>query len=233
MKTFLSISIALIIACANVFSQQCPQAGLKIQTPVCDSPRNLTAIAACEALHVKWKGNKDQTYIVKANYVDPAISQPVEAEVSKQSCDNNGNRSATIRAKQGATVNWSVETVCSINGATLYSRETKGEATFIPYCNAVADNINKENTDKTIRVYPNPTTGYLTVEYFSKSGGSIEFKIYDMNGKMVFHQPGVAAKAKSYNSYQLDLHLLTAGAYLLTVRNEKNISRVKVVLSGN
>ncbi|HEX5152711.1 MAG TPA: T9SS type A sorting domain-containing protein [Parafilimonas sp.] len=231
MKIFLLLNTLLLAAGSITFSQQCPQAGLKIQTPVCDSPKNLIAKAACEALHIKWKGNKDQAYIVKANYIDPATSQLVEAEAAKQSCDNNGNCSATIRIKEGATVNWSVEAVCSINGATLYSAETKGEATFIPYCNSIADNINKENTDKAIRVYPNPTTGYLTVEYYSKTAGNIEFKIYDVSGKMVYKQSG--SSVKTNNRYQLDLRGFAAGVYTLKLTHGTAVSQVKVILSGD
>src|SRR5580765_7670717 len=108
MKTFLLLSIALIAVCSNVFSQQCPPAGLKIQTPLCDSPKNLKANATCEALQVRWKGNKDQTYIVKANYADPSTNEMFKAEVSDYSCDDNGNCSAIFRVKEGTKVNWSV-----------------------------------------------------------------------------------------------------------------------------
>ena len=98
----------------------------------------------------------------------------------------------------------------------------------MPYCNAIAENAAKENTDKTICVYPNPTTGYLTVEYYSKTAGNIEFKIYDVSGKMVFKQSGNAIKTS--NRYQLDLRGFAKGTYMLKLTNGKEVSQVKVVL---
>ena len=232
MKTLLLIYIALIIACTNVFSQQCPPAGLKIQTPACDSPKNLKAITTCETLHIKWNGNKEQTYIVKATITDPSTNEIFEAEATDNSCADNGNCSATIQVKQGTKVNWKVQSICIINGATFYSPEIEGNETFIPYCESIADNAEKENTDKAIRVYPNPTTGYLTVEYYGKISANMEFRIFDMSGKMVFNTFGNAV-ANRNNKYQLNLHALASGVYTLTVNNGKDVSKIKVVLSGN
>ena len=83
-----------------------------------------------------------------------------------------------------------------------------------------------------ILVYPNPSTGYLTVECLNKTSGNVKFEVFDMAGKMVFKkfENGLLNSA---GSYQLDLHNLISGSYILEVRHVTDVNRVKFILFKN
>ncbi len=134
MKTFLLLSIQLHALYGNVFSQQCPSSALKIQSPLCDTPRNLRVNdIKCATVKLSWKGNKEQKYIVEATGADNAANTIFEVKAAEYSCDN-GNCFATISVKEGAKLNWNVQAICNINGVTIYSPKVEGKETFIPSC---------------------------------------------------------------------------------------------------
>ncbi len=80
-------------------------------------------------------------------------------------------------------------------------------------------------------MYPNPTTGYLTVEYYSNNTGALQLNVFDMAGKKAFNQSGNAVTGN--NSYKLDLHSLLPGSYMLEVNYNTEVSRIKFVLVRN
>jgi hypothetical protein len=86
------------------------------------------------------------------------------------------------------------------------------EENELPYF-AEQDNKIEVEEDK-IRVYPNPTSDLLAVE-FENDGELINglFEVYDINGKIVFKQ-----EFNTYNSYQqFTLNKLKNGVYLYKV----------------
>jgi len=229
MKSIFLLYVELIALGSNIFCQ-CPPSGLKIQTPVCDSPANLQANAInCSKLDVKWIGNKDQTYIVEATYADPATNNIIKENGRNISCDDNGNCSATIAVKEGAEVNWTVQSICSIEGVTFYSYKVDGNETLIPYCQPVTGGERKGISNEKIRVYPNPTAGLLMVDYRAELAGNAECIIFDMSGKQVFRK-SIGVLSKTVTRYTLDLHNLISGVYILELRNGQDISSARFVL---
>jgi hypothetical protein len=202
---------------------------MKIQSPICDTPQNLTVSATCTSAKLIWKGNKGQQYIVQATVTDDAGNTVSETKAADYSCGENGNCSAAIAVKEGEKLNWNVQAICNMNGAIIYSPVITAGQTIIPYCNAIASDAKTEDDKNAIKVYPNPTTGYLTVELGNKIEPNIEFMVTDVNGKKVYERPG-SNIARSGNSYQLDLHLLISGTYLLEVQNGSEIDRAKFIL---
>jgi hypothetical protein len=75
-----------------------------------------------------------------------------------------------------------------------------------------------------IALYPNPSTGNITIEYASGTG-NVQFIIYDMTGKIVLNKT-----AQVNNNYHFDLNNLNSGIYLLEARNGSNISQTKFVI---
>lgn len=113
--TFL-ITIAFV-ALANTVLCQCPKNGLKIQSANCENPKNLSVnTVGCSSLEVKWRGNKAQTYIVKASAVNADQENATAVKASKAVFDKSGNCTAILEVTEGATINWSVEAVCSGQG---------------------------------------------------------------------------------------------------------------------
>ncbi len=230
-KIFLFISIQLLALSSIVFSQQCPPSVLRIQSPICDTPKNLNVSnIKCATIQLNWEGNKEQKYIVAATGTSNEANTLFETKAADYSCDENGNCAATISIKEGAKLNWNVQAICNIYGAIIYSPKVEGKEIVIPSCQSIAagESNDSKTNDETIRVYPNPTTGYLTVEYLSKISGAVELKVFDVNGKTSF--------SKSFNAvagsdkYVLDLHNLLPGTYLLNLKNNGNVRTTKFVL---
>lgn len=230
-KKFLQLSIQLLVLSSTVFSQQCPPSVLKIQSSICDTPRNLrVSDIKCATIQLNWQGNKDQKYIIAASGTDNAANTLFETKAAEYSCDENGNCAAAISVKEGAKLNWNIQAICNMNGVTIYSPKVEGKEMVIPPCQSIAagESNDSKTNNETIRVYPNPTTGYLTVEYVNKISGAVELKVFDVNGKTAF---GKTFKAVTgINKYVLDLHNLLPGTYLLNLNNGGDIRTTKFVL---
>lgn len=219
MRTFFLITICLFIVITNSFCQ-CTQPGLKIQSPVCDTPRNLMVDSlAPAAMYIKWSGKKLREYIVTAFYSDPATNTEVKAKVSPVTCDSN-NCSAIIFVKEGIHVKWSVEAVCLVENASINSAAANGESTYVP--SPIDQNKNMNIDEKGFNVYPNPSPGYLIIYYPVKIDGDIKFRIFDATGKQVF------SKLESINinasRYRLEIQNLVNGVYLLEINNGTKVN---------
>src|SRR5258705_3000825 len=115
----------------NTIFCQCTDPGLKIESQGCENPKSLAIrTITCSELSVRWSGTKNQTYIIQGVYTDASTLNQTKAKISQASCDNEGNCSATIYAKERSLVNWTVQAVCTIGNAIFYSAEIAGpEAT--------------------------------------------------------------------------------------------------------
>jgi hypothetical protein len=225
MKIFLVIVVAILFFSSSVFCQ-CPQGGVKIESEACEGPRNLAvASIICSEMRVKWMGNDQETYVVSAICSDPITNDVVEVTTSKYSSDKNGNFESIISVKEGNNVRWSVQGICLIENARIYSSAVDGEATFIPVC----VKTRQELSNRKIKVFPNPTSDMAVVEYNPTVEGIIEIKVYDVTGKKILNKVANAI-VDTNNQYKLDLKGLSGGTYMVEVENGKNISRTKIVL---
>jgi hypothetical protein len=71
---------------------------------------------------------------------------------------------------------------------------------------------NSEISSPVFKVYPNPTTGIITIEFTQNSGRKIEVSVSNLIGAEVFRK-----ELKSAENYQIDLSNLVSGIYLLKV----------------
>jgi hypothetical protein len=77
-------------------------------------------------------------------------------------------------------------------------------------------------------VYPNPTTGALTIEYKSATDGTIELHVFDVTGKLMQVQSNSAFAGT--NTYHLDLNSLNSGIYLLEIKNGNEVTHSKLMI---
>ena len=106
----------------------------------------------------------------------------------------------------------------------------EGREVIIPSCKLIAadnDEIKETNTAG-LKVYPNPTTGYLTVEYNGSFAGDAHLAIYDLEGKQIFSTSSIAIKGK--NLYGLNLVNISQGTYYLELNNAYEHKRIKFVI---
>ncbi len=223
MKFIFLLNLGLIILYDAAFCQ-CPQPGLKFQSATCNNPTNLkTTAILCSQLKVQWKDSRDEKYVVRATGINAVTQKSFETEVSKYSCDNNGNCQATIPVKEGTDVSWSVQGVCTQGNGTLYGYKVDGQQVTIPVCE------NTRSGSNTLKAYPNPTAGNLIVEYDGSVTSDTKFIISDVSGKSVFSIPGTSV-SRANNAYKLDLHHLNSGTYVLKLINGNDVRQVKFVL---
>ncbi len=226
MKAFFIFIIGTLF-CGKAFSQ-CPEPGLKIQSAACDSPSNLRVSAiTCHELTVQWRGQQAGVYTIIARSVDSVTGNSYEAQASKYSCDADGNCRAVIPVKEGTYVTYSVQGVCTFGGSTINGYKCEGAKVYIPLCQQ-----EPATTSGKVRVYPNPSTGTLIVEYDNASSAALQFAVFDMAGRNVFSSRGDVIP-RANGGYRLDLHNLTTGTYLLFIDNGKEKSQVKFLLTGN
>jgi Secretion system C-terminal sorting domain len=77
---------------------------------------------------------------------------------------------------------------------------------------------------KSVRIFPNPSAGNITIEYAGNSG-NIQFIIYDATGKIVFNK-----SQEVKNSYRFDLNNLHSGIYLIEAKNGNDITQAKFAI---
>ena len=226
MKVIFLLYVALISLSSNIFCQ-CPQSGLKFQTSTCEMAKDLKLTSiTCSEIKVIWQGNYNQKYIVKATSNNSLSNRVTTTNISDYSVDPDGNFQAVISVKPGNNINWSVQGICMQSNGTLNNYSLSGPQAYIPYCDANPSAI------KTLKAYPNPTTGELFVEYNGEISPNTSLTISDVSGKNVF-PVSASAVTRLSNGYQLNVHNLVNGTYFLKIINGKDVSQVKFVLLKN
>jgi subtilisin family serine protease len=78
------------------------------------------------------------------------------------------------------------------------------------------------------KLYPNPNTGKLTIEYNSEKEENLNIEVYDVTGARVY----IANKQTtvSTNRIDLDLSMLSSGMYLAKVTTARGAAMVKVAV---
>jgi hypothetical protein len=84
-------------------------------------------------------------------------------------------------------------------------------------------NLNAENTDLNLTVYPNPFSDLIEIVPDSKIKEKAFINIYDVNGRLVLFQ-----KFSSNEKLQINASNLSDGFYLLELNmdNKKNVKRI-------
>jgi subtilisin-like proprotein convertase family protein len=78
-----------------------------------------------------------------------------------------------------------------------------------------------------LNVYPNPTAGFVNVE-FTSAKGNAQITVMDLSGRVVMQQSQQTQAGQ--NTVQLDLSKLAKGAYMLNVQTIEGNKQVKVVV---
>lgn len=78
-----------------------------------------------------------------------------------------------------------------------------------------------ENSEKNIKVFPNPTNGIVYMQ--TEGNSATEVKVFDVFGKMLFQQN------TSEKDFSLDLSNYTSGTYLIRFTSCKGSETVKIV----
>ncbi len=219
--------IIIILINAPAFAQ-CPEGGLRIQSAACENPFNLRAIPGdCPELTLSWQGSQP-AYLVKATVTDSATGQVTESVIEQYQCANNGACRASLKVKAGNKVSWTVQAICTEGNSRLYSYAVAGSgATGLP-CAAP----NRGASTALLHVYPNPSTGELTVDYPYAGSGVPVFTVMDISGKKTLFLTGKEV-TRTGTGYQLHLQRLLTGVYLLKITDGGQTSQAKFIMGRN
>jgi endonuclease/exonuclease/phosphatase family metal-dependent hydrolase len=79
------------------------------------------------------------------------------------------------------------------------------------------------------RVAPNPASDRAMVSFFNPSQGEVQFELYSLQGQLLQHE--AAAFGEGAQQYELALHDITKGFYLLRIRHQNGWGQtVKLVV---
>ncbi|MBK9799084.1 MAG: T9SS type A sorting domain-containing protein [Bacteroidetes bacterium] len=99
------------------------------------------------------------------------------------------------------------------------------------YVNVVeAISTGKElSNDKNVRIYPNPASGFVTVEYRSEEAKSLQIKLMNPEGRVIYTESN--DKFKGSYSHKLNVNDLARGIYFVQFISDKQVLTKKVVLN--
>jgi hypothetical protein len=135
-------------------------------------------------------------------------------------------------------VSWTFSNGGTATGAsTVQSFGTNGPASAVATvtndCGTASTTLNftvglGENALATLRVFPNPTSGLVRVEFPMAAGGAAEVRVVSIAGTQLAVQRGLFNAGTQY--LDLDLRGLASGIYLLEVQTDDAVGVQRLVI---
>ena len=141
--------------------------------------------------------------------------------VSSGYAQESSNSSGGDASGTGGTVAYSI-------GQVAYSSQTGASGEINQGVQQALEiytvGINAEPTNISLKVFPNPTSDFLSLQIEDYSNEQVDYKIFDLNGKMI-------ASARIIGSQtQIDLTALVKGTYLIEIiEKSKKIKSFKII----
>jgi hypothetical protein len=157
-------------------------------------------------------GGSDETYVVSATGAD-SFTWNTTGSLYSQCTNPNCSNFYVIWDMPGGSFSVTAENLCGTSPAFNLSTNCRLS----------------ENGDMETKVYPNPTTGLLNVEFNSYLGGTYNLTVTDMAGRTISSEDVKAVSGT--NKHMLDLGHALPGLYMLYLKDTTgNISVVKVTV---
>ncbi len=108
------------------------------------------------------------------------------------------------------------------NGNALHIRANFGDWAHTPV-NIEEEFINSMN------VFPNPSSGFIKVNFNSNFNNDAQFNVYDLTGKLVYNQS--LQTYSGINNHEIQLNHLKNGFYIVKINNEKSeyIGKINII----
>ena len=205
----------------NTILSQCNN-NIKIISPVSKKPTEPVVSFTCSTFTVKWKGQSDQSFIVKL--VEKTQEHKIMDTITTTNYSFDGIfYSTTFNVQQNSLAYWTIEATALRNNIRYYSYGLKG-MNPVPVCAAIAVAKDGEKANALsiisgekmlVSIYPNPVQSTLNIEFNGKSTLKKTISIYDVNGKLL------VAKSSASDT-RIDVKQLTAGTYLIKITDESD-----------
>jgi phosphatidylserine/phosphatidylglycerophosphate/cardiolipin synthase-like enzyme len=182
------------------------------------------------ALGQRIKIYNENSFIMHHKYLIVDASSPFEDPlvwVSSHNWSNSAetkNDENTLIIHDYMLVNKYYQNFASIFNA---STPTSRTACVHPFISTVSGNTLSESHN--VSIYPNPTNGQITLKIDNSTGETLQYSVWDLQGKNVF----VSEPARYSGVFQTNIDLSNAvqGVYLIKVQQGKTVSTHKVLLT--
>lgn len=84
----------------------------------------------------------------------------------------------------------------------------------------------EENEFTNLKIYPNPVTDLLNIEFETETLGNTKFDIFDINGRLV---KTIENDGLNQNKHQINIEDLTSGTYILVITDKNKSSSRKII----
>jgi subtilisin family serine protease len=189
----------------------------------------------------RFPGEYTITLNVKNNLFDQTITRPVAIETSRNnltvpSINIDGERlTASVVAqvyewyRNGQRIAGADERVFRVSQAGVYTVVVADDqCRFRSRATAVTSLEELVDGSGALRLYPNPASGYLSIELASSERGAVELGVSSLLGQMLISQR--LDKSDDSLSHKLDVGMLSPGAYILTLRTAEHKYRLRFVV---
>lgn len=189
----------------------------------------------------RFEGDYNITLNVKNDLFDQTITRPVRILASANnltvpSINVDGERlTASVVApnyewyRNGQIIPGADERVLRVSLAGVYTVVVADEqCRFRSQPTAVTSLEELVHGSGALRLYPNPASGYLSVELAGSERGAVELGVSSLLGQMLISQR--LDKSGESFSHQLDVGNLSPGAYILTLRTAEQNYRLRFVV---
>jgi len=188
----------------------------------------------------RFDGEYEVTFNVKNNQFDQTITRTVtiteyESGLGVPSINVNGTRltSSVIAPNyqwyfNNSPIPSGTERIFEISNPGIYYVTVaddnclfKSDATTVTF-------IGDKSLETALKLYPNPSSGQITLEMINPKNGKIEVKIYDLMGNDLKHIE--LSKNKEVFQQQLNIQSLPTGIYNVIVHFDNKINTQKLIL---
>jgi GEVED domain/Secretion system C-terminal sorting domain len=132
-----------------------------------------------------------------------------------------GTTGMRVRSRKAGNLNLGANS-CSAYG----SGET--EDYYVTIVDAISTGKELSN-DKNVKIFPNPTTGMVSIEYRSNDSKSLTVRLMNPSGQLIYEENN--AKFKGVYSHKLDLGEFSKGIYFVQFVTDSQIVTKKIVLN--
>jgi len=104
---------------------------------------------------------------------------------------------------------------------------TGGNPLGDPRWTPIGSNVNDITREKEMIVYPNPSSGMVTVEFLSPANNNVRIEVINITGQLVY---ATERETSAGNSQLLDLQNMDKGIYFLVVHYDNNKKTTRLII---
>jgi hypothetical protein len=140
--------------------------------------------------------------------------------------DNDWSFGVTLDASKNVYIAGMFRSPTVTFGSAILTNNGQSDA-FLVKLSDITVNINENNFDNEIKLYPNPTNSFVNLKIQNKESEKLLVEITNINGQLIYK--------KQYNktansTIKIDLSSYPKGIYLIKIRTDKFVKVSKLVL---